>query len=100
GQFEAGRAGLVAGSQHTGIAEAATEPADRGLVVGDPLGAWGLLGGWQDPHRDGVLVDVQPEVDGRTMRDTGHGRLLPYVCSGRLRRGGPRRCGPEPALPC
>jgi hypothetical protein len=91
---------LVAGSQHAGVAEAAGEPADRCLVMGDPLDVWDLLVGWQDPHRDGVLVDVQPQVDGRTTRDTGHGRLLPYVGSARLSVGDPRRCGPEPAVPC
>src|SRR6266545_4395508 len=68
---------LVAGSQHAGVAEAAGEPADRCLVMGDPLDIWDLLVGRQDPHRDRVLVDVQPQVDGRTTRDTGHGRLLP-----------------------
>ena len=91
---------LVAGSQHAGVAEAAGEPADRCLVMGDPLDIWDLLVGRQDPHRDRVLVDVQPQVDGRNTRDTGHGRLLPYVGSARLSVGDPRRCGPEPAVPC
>jgi hypothetical protein len=33
--------------------------------------------GWS--NRDGVLVDVQAEMDRTTMGDTSHGRLLPYV---------------------
>jgi hypothetical protein len=37
GQVVPGRAGLIAGSQPTGITKAANEPADRGLVVGDPV---------------------------------------------------------------
>src|SRR6266568_7203011 len=80
----AGRAGAGSRLVACGVAEAAGEPADRCLVVGDPLDVWDLLVGWQDPHRDGVLVDVQPQVDGHTMRDTGHGRLLPYVGSARF----------------
>jgi hypothetical protein len=83
GQLKAGRAGLVAGSQHARVAEAANEPADRCLVVGDPLDVWDLLVGRQDPDRDRVLVDVQPKVDGCNTRDTGHGRLLPYGGSAR-----------------
>jgi hypothetical protein len=35
------------------------------------------------PDRDGVLVDVQAEMDGRRMQDTSHGRLLPYGGSAR-----------------
>jgi hypothetical protein len=91
---------LVAGSQHAGIWETADEPADGRLVVGDPLDVWDLLVGRQDPDRDGVLVDVQPQVDGCNTPDTGHGRLLPYGGSARFSVGDPRRCGPEPAVPC
>jgi hypothetical protein len=45
-------------------------------------------------------VDVQTEMGWAKMRDTGHGRLLPYVGSARLSVGDPRRCGTEPAAPC
>jgi hypothetical protein len=83
GQLEAGRSGLVAGSQAAGVAEAANEPADGCLVVGNPLDVWDLLVGRQDPDRDGVLVDIQAEMDRREVRDTGHGRLLPYGGSAR-----------------
>src|SRR5215208_1195707 len=67
-----------------GVAEAANEPADGCLVVGNPLDVWDLLVGRQDPDRDGVLVDIQAEMDRREVRDTGHGRLLPYGGSARL----------------
>ncbi len=104
GQLEAGRAGLVAGSQPAGIWETANEPANRRLIVGDPLDVWDLLVGRQDPHRDRVLMDIQAEMDGdgdgHPTRATGHGRLLPYVGSARTSVGDPRRCGPEPAVPC
>jgi hypothetical protein len=100
GQLEAGRSGLVAGSQAAGVAEAANEPADGYLVVGNPLDVWDLLVGRQDPDRDGVLVDIQAEMDRREVRDTRHGRLLPYGGSARPGVGDPRRCGPEPAVPC
>src|SRR5437867_4662625 len=36
-----------------------------------------------DPDRDGVLVDVQTEVDRGEVRDTSHGRLPPYGGSAR-----------------
>jgi hypothetical protein len=83
GQLEAGRAGLVAGSQSPRITQAADEPAHRRLVMGDPLDVGDLLVGSEDPSRDGVLVDVQAEMDRGEMRDTGHGRLLPYGGSAR-----------------
>jgi hypothetical protein len=83
GQPEAGRAGLVAGSQHPGITQAADEPADRHLVVDDPLDVGDLLVGSEDPRRDGVPMDVQAEMDRGKLRDTGHGRLLPYGGSAR-----------------
>jgi hypothetical protein len=83
---------LVAGSQHAGIWETANEPADGCLVVGDPLDVWDLLVGRQDPDRDRVLVDVQPQVDGHTTRDTGHGRLPLYVGSVRAIVDDPRTC--------
>src|SRR4029453_13859442 len=100
GQLEAGRSGLLAGSRGAGVAEAANEPADGGLVVGNPLDVWDLLVGRQDPDRDGVLVDIQAEMDRREVRDTGHGRLLRYGGSARPSVGDPRRCGPEPAAAC
>ena len=83
GQLEASRAGLIAGSQPAGVTQAADEPADRHLVVGDPLDVWDLLVRMQDPDRDGVLVDVQAKMDRGKMSDTGHGRLLPYGGSAR-----------------
>jgi hypothetical protein len=46
---------------------------------GSPLDVRAVTIWGQDRHRDGVLVDVQAKVDGANMRDTGHGRLLPYV---------------------
>jgi 2-polyprenyl-6-methoxyphenol hydroxylase-like FAD-dependent oxidoreductase len=36
-----------------------------------------------DPHRDRVAVNVQAKMDRGKMRNTGHGRLLPYVGSAR-----------------
>jgi hypothetical protein len=57
GQLEPGRAGLVAGSQPAGIAEAANEPADRCLVVGNPLDIWDLLVGRQDPQARWIAYD-------------------------------------------
>jgi hypothetical protein len=83
GQLEAGRAGLVAGSQPAGIAQAAHEPAHRRLVMTDPIDLGDLLVRLQDSHRDRVSVHVQTEMDGGKMRHTGHGRLLPYVGSAR-----------------
>ena len=49
GQRKAGRAGLVAGSQHAGITKAANEPAHRRLVMGDPIHVGDLLVWGQDP---------------------------------------------------
>ncbi len=102
GQVVAGRAGLVAGSQPAGITKTANEPADRRLVVGDPVDHRALMVGGKDRHRDGVLVDVQAEVGRAEMRDTGHGRLLPYVAP-----SAPSwmthalvTCGTGPAAPC
>jgi len=83
GQLEPGRTRLVAGSQPTGITQAANEPAHRRLVMGDPVDLGDLLVRLQDPHRDRVTVDVQTKMDRGRMRDTGHGRLLPYVGSAR-----------------
>jgi hypothetical protein len=83
GQLKAGRAGLIAGSQPTGIAEAANKPADRDLVVGDLVDRWNLLTRDKDPDRDRVAVHVKTEMDRGEMRDTGHGQLLPYVGSAR-----------------
>ena len=90
GQLEAGRAGLVAGSQPAGVAEAANEPADRRLIVGDPLHVWDLLIGRQGSPPRSCPCGHPAEVDGHTMRDTGHGRLLPSVGSARLGVGDPR----------
>jgi hypothetical protein len=59
GQLEPGGAGLVAGSQPAGIAEAANEPAHRRLVVGNPVDLGDLLVRGQDRHRDRVAVHVQ-----------------------------------------
>jgi hypothetical protein len=83
GQLKAGRTGLIAGSQPTGIAEAANEPAHRWLVVGDLVDRWQLLTRDKDPDRDRVAVHITTEMDGGEMGDTGHGRLLPYVGSAR-----------------
>jgi hypothetical protein len=79
GQLVAGRAGLVAGSQPAGITKAANEPAHRRLVMRNPLDVSAVTIWGQDRHRDGVLVDLQAEVDRTKMADTRHGRLLPYV---------------------
>jgi hypothetical protein len=66
GQLQTGGAGLVAGSQPPGIIEPADAPADRRLVVGDPLRVGDLPVRTQDPNRDGVVMNVQPQVDGQT----------------------------------
>jgi hypothetical protein len=58
-----------------------------------------LLIGRQDPDRDRVAMDIKTEMDGGAMRDTGHGRLLPYVGSARPVWVTHVRCGPEPAVP-
>ena len=63
GELEPGGAGLVAGSQPAGVTEAGDEPAQRRLVVGNPVDLGGLLVWGEDPHRDRVAVDVQPQVD-------------------------------------
>jgi hypothetical protein len=76
GELVAGRPGFVAGSQPPGIAQAANEPANRRLVMGDPLHHGHLTAGREDPNRDGVPVDVKAEVGRGEMRNTGHGRLL------------------------
>src|SRR6266545_7708421 len=83
GELEPGRAGLVAGSQPAGVTQAANEPADRWLVVGDPVDLGDLLVGGENSHRDRVAVDTQTKMDRGKVRDTGHGRLLPYVGSAR-----------------
>jgi hypothetical protein len=90
GQLEAGRAGLVAGSQPGPIREPRHEPANRRRIVGDPLDVGDLLVRVQDPDRDRVFVDVQAEMDRGEMGDTNHGRLPPYVGSARLSVGDPR----------
>jgi hypothetical protein len=100
GQLEAGRAGLVAGSQPGPIGKLRQEPANRRLIVGDPIHVGNLLVGPQDPDRDRVLVDVQAEMDRGKVRDTNH--------AGSLRMLAPPAqvwvthdiCGPEPAAPC
>ena len=83
GQLEAGRAGLIAGSQPSPIGEPRHEPADRRLVVGDSLDVRDLLVRVQDPDRDCVFVDVQAEMDRGEIGDTSHGRLPPYGGSAR-----------------
>jgi hypothetical protein len=45
GQLEPGRAGLVAGSQQPEIIKPRQEPANRRLVVGDPIHVGDLLVG-------------------------------------------------------
>jgi hypothetical protein len=45
-------------------------------------------------------VDVQAEMDRGKVRDTNHGRLLPYVGSARSVWVTHVICGPEPAVPC
>jgi hypothetical protein len=99
-QLKPGRAGLVAGSQPAGVTKAANEPADRRLVMADPVDLRDLLVRLQYPHRDRVSVHVQAKVDGGKVRDTGHGRLLPYVGSARSVWVTHVICGPEPAVPC
>ena len=51
--------------------------------MGDPVDLGDLLVGQENPHRDRVAVHIQTKMDGPTMGDTGHGRLLPYVGSAR-----------------
>jgi hypothetical protein len=64
GQVVPGRAGLTAGSQPAGITKAANEPADRDLVVDDPVDLGDLLVGREDPHRDRVAAHIQTKMDG------------------------------------
>jgi hypothetical protein len=46
-------------------------------------------------------VNVQTQMDwGEEVRDTGHGRLLPYVGSARSVWVIDADAGPEPAVPC
>jgi len=71
-----------AGLQHARITQAADEPANRGLVVADPLHVGNLLVSSQDLHRDGVLVDVQAKMDRGKVPDTG-----PVRSPTMLRRG-------------
>jgi hypothetical protein len=83
GQLKAGRPGLIAGSQPTGIAKAANEPAHRWLVMADLVDRGQLLTRGKDTDRDRVTVHVKTKMDGGEMRHTSHGRLLPYVGSAR-----------------
>jgi hypothetical protein len=59
GELKAGRAGLRAGSQPAGTTKAANEPAQRRLVVGDPVDLGDDLVRGQDRHRDRVAVHIQ-----------------------------------------
>jgi hypothetical protein len=80
GQLIAGGAGLVAGSQPAWVGEPGHEPADRRLVVGDPIHGRGLVAGAEHGHRDRVPVHVQTKVGETTSSsDTGH-RPAPSVC--------------------
>jgi hypothetical protein len=51
--------------------------------VGDLVDRGQLLTRAKDPNRDRVAVHVKAEMDHGRMRDTSHGRLLPYVGSAR-----------------
>jgi hypothetical protein len=70
GQLEAGRAGLVAGSQPAGITKAANEPADRGLVVDDPLDVGPVAVGARIATEMVSLWTSQTQVGWGEMRDT------------------------------
>jgi hypothetical protein len=82
--------------------ESANQPAPRRLVMGDPLDVVPVAVRGQDRHRDGVLMDVQAEVSRSKVRDTGHGRLLPYVAPSApsWMTHAPVTCGTGPAAPC
>jgi hypothetical protein len=71
GQLKAAGAGLVAGSQHAWITKAADEPADRGLVVGDPLHVGNLLVGSQDPTEIVSLWTSKPRWIGARCETLG-----------------------------
>jgi hypothetical protein len=81
GQLIAGGAGLIAGSQPAGISKPRHEPADRRLVVGDPVNGRRLLPSRaKHRHRDRIPVHVQTKVGETTSSsDTGH-RPAPSVC--------------------
>lgn len=85
-QFVAGGPGLVAHPELAGVGEPGDEPPNGVLVVEDAIDFRCLPVGLEDGYRDGVPVDVKAEVDEAGMRDTGHGRLLPYV--GPVRQSG------------
>ena len=51
--------------------------------MGDPVDLGDLLVGQENPHRDRVAVHIQTKMNGPTISDTSHGRLLPYVGSAR-----------------
>jgi hypothetical protein len=59
GELKASRAGLIAGSQPAGTAEAGNQPAHRRLIVGNPVDLGDLLVRAQDRHRDRVAVHIQ-----------------------------------------
>ena len=80
GQLIASRAGLIGGSQPMTIWELRQEPANRRLVVGDPVHGRRLLPRAEDRHRDRVAVHVQTKVgETASSSDTGH-RPAPSVC--------------------
>jgi hypothetical protein len=58
GELIPGRAGLVAGSQPTTIWELRQEPANRRLVIRDPVDLSSIASGAEDRHRDGVPVHI------------------------------------------
>jgi hypothetical protein len=81
GQLIAGRAGLIAGSQPAGIPKPPHEPADRRLIIRDPVHGRRLLPSRaKHRHRDRVPVHIQTkEGETTSSSDTGH-RPAPSVC--------------------
>jgi hypothetical protein len=55
----------------------------RRTLAWDPVDLGDLLVWGENSHRDRVAVDIQAKMDRGEVRDTGHGRLLPYVGSAR-----------------
>ena len=98
-QVIAGGAGLITDTQQPGLGEPAHQTADGLLVVEDLLDVGAVMARVQDPRRDRVPVDVQPDKDGVRVGKIGHGRLLPYVGSAAM-VDDPRICGTGPAVSC
>jgi len=82
------RSRLAASGDHQG-GQRACAPTARHGECGRPRAV--VVGG-QNRHRDGVLVDVQPQVGQAKVRDTGHGRLLSVCGSVRAIVDDPRTC--------